>query len=225
MKKVIIVLLVLALVGLAVFIGLVGCKKDDTGSTQPVETKDVFDIVANTKPATKIVTLTTYKSDKDTLNGKFTLTIAEGASKLEYNYDRYNTIEEALENGGDRILSVNGSVIYKDGLYSADGGKTWGAVAPAVEYTNLELNFDKTKFSDLVVGEKEITFIAKVNKENFISVFGVDFDTTEVTLTVATDGQNLRSVKIDYITTDMDIVVINTTYTYDTHSLSDILGQ
>jgi hypothetical protein len=183
----------------------------------------VFEIISKSNSATKIVTLTAYKNGNDTLEGDFITVIVGSDSRFDYNYDKYNSIEDATQFGGDRIVKVSGSVIYKNGLYSTDEGKTWGPVAPAVEYLGLELNIDKSKLRDVVVGEEGITFVAKIDKANFLSVLGVDLDTTEATLTVATDGKNLRSVKIDYVTSDGSIAVINTSYTYDTHSISDIL--
>ena len=203
---------------------LVGCKNETpTNSQQSAEQKDVFEIISKSNSATKIVTLTAYKNGNDTLEGDFITVIVGSDSRFDYNYDKYNSIEDATQFGGDRIVKVSGSVIYKNGLYSTDEGKTWGPVAPAVEYLSLELNIDKSKLRDVVVGEEGITFVAKIDKANFLSVLGVDLDTTEATLTVATDGKNLRSVKIDYVTSDGSIAVINTSYTYDTHSISDIL--
>lgn len=221
MRKIIIALIVLALLGATV---LTGCKKDDT-ETPVVEQKDVFEILSGSKPATKIVTLTAYKNGNDTLEGEFVTVIVGNDARLDYSYDRYNTIEEATEVGGDRIINVNGSVIYKSGYYSTDESKSWGAGAPSAEYFGLELNLDKTKLRDVVIGEGGITFVAKIDKANFLSVLGVDFDAAEATLTVKTDGNNLRSIKIDYTTTDGDMVVINTSYTYDTHSISDIIKE
>ena len=222
MKKIITALMVLALLNSAM---LVGCKneKPNNQQQQTTEQADVFEVISKSNSATKIVTLTAYKNGNDTLEGDFVTVIVGNDSRFEYNYDRYNTIEEATQLGGERIIKVSGSVIYKNGLYSTDEGKTWGAVAPAVEYLSLELNLDKSKLRDVVVGAEGITFVAKVDKANFLSVLGVDLDAAEATLTVATDGKNLRSVKIDYTTSDGSIAVINTSYTYDTHNISDIL--
>ncbi len=225
MKKVIIALLVLALMLASVSV-FFGCKKkeDNKEPTAPViEKKDVFEVIAESRPATKIVTLTAIKSGNDTLEGEFITVVSGSDSRFDYAYDRYTTIEEATELGGGRIVHIEGHVINKDAYYSTDESKNWGSAAPSVEYSNLKLNLEKTKLHDVVVSEDGLSFTGKVYKENFVSVLSVDLNATVASITVTTDGNNLRSIKIEFTANNGDIVVINTSYTYDDHDVSDIL--
>lgn len=225
MKKVIIALLVLALALSCVGI-FFGCKKKEEGkgdNTPVVEVPDFYEVLNKSKPATKIVTLTAYKCGNDTLEGEFVTVIVGDDTRLDYTYDRFNTIEDATDNGGDRIVEISGHIIYKDGYFSVDEGKNWGTAAPSVEYSNLVLNIEKTKLHDAVVSEDGKTLTAKIYRKNIVSVLGVELDTEVASLTVTTDGNDLRSVKIEYTTASGDIVVINTSYTYDDHDVSDLL--
>ena len=224
MKKVIIALLVLALTLSCVCI-FFGCKKKEEGkgnSDPEVTTPDFYEVLATSKTATKIVTLTQYKCGNDTLDGKFVTIIVGDDTRLDYTYDRYNTIEDATVNGGDRIIEISGHIIYKDGYFSTDDGKNWGTSAPSAEYSNLVLNIEKTKLHDAVVSEDGMTLTANVYKKNFVSVFGIDLDASVASLTVTTDGKNLRTVKVEYTTSSGDIAVINTSYTYDDHDITDL---
>lgn len=227
MKKIIITLIALVLVLSVGIVAFIGCKKndDDNQSEEPTVTKkDLFEVVSESKQATKIVTLVQYKTGNDTLEGEFVLVLVnDNASRLDYSYDEYNTIEDATELGGERIVNRNGHVIHMDGMYSTDEGKTWGAVAPDVKYNSLELNLDKSLLRDVAVSADGLSVVAKIDKANFVSVIGVDLDTTEATITIITDSKSLRSIKLEYTTAAGDIVVINTSYTYDARSLADIL--
>lgn len=195
MKRIISLLLATACVFL-----LVSCG----GSATPIE-----EVVANSKPDT-VKTLTTVITAEDVFHGTYLTTMNEDGFRFDYSYERYAEISDAADS---YIVTVEGSVYYKNGKYSEDG-ENWSVVKPNVDYQTLTLDLDEDNFKDYLPNEDGTTLVATFAAENAEKVLGRQISATgDVAIIVKTNGVYLTMVSISY-TSELGEVRIDTSYSY-----------
>ncbi len=171
-----------------------------------------FDIIANSKP-TKITTLSNYSAENaDSLKGEFQTIIVEDGFEFTYNYERFATVEDAAESNK---VEVAGAVIFKDGLYSTDGGNTWDAELPDVDALNFKLNISAENLGEYTLSADNTELTTTLSKDQAEVLLGIELDTnSDVKVTIKTNGKYLTRVMIYYSTEYAD-VSIETSYTYN----------
>lgn len=212
MKKIICLILALTMALTCVF-ALASCGDDpaptpDNGDNTP----EIYGIVAESAP-TKIVTHVDYTDAQDEdLSGTYTMSIEGNNSIFEYVYKRYSTIEEGVAEDCGRIKTIEGTIYYKDGQYSYNGGE-WGAEAPTA--SDLKFNIDPTVLTNATISEDGCTLTASLDKETALAVIGTDLSAEgTVELTVETNGTYLTRVVITCTTTSGGEMTITTSYSY-----------
>lgn len=171
-----------------------------------------FDTIANSKP-TNITTLTNYAvSGEDSLGGEFQTLIGEDGFEFTYSYERYARIEDAAESNK---VTVEGTVIFKNGLYSTDGGLTWGAELPDVDALNFKLNITAENLGEYTLSSDNTELNTTLSADKAEALLGIKLDTaSDVEVTVKTNGKYLTRVMV-YYTTERASVSIETSYTYN----------
>lgn len=208
MKKFVIVLLVLSLLclnscGLLQKLGIGG----------PDGVSEICEIANNSKP-TKVTTEVNYLTNRgETLNGYY-VTTTDGSNMIfEYSYQRFATPAESVESGNsDRIISFEGVINFKDGVYFGDEEQWKPGSGTAFD---LKLKFDSAFFKDAVVSEDMCTLEAKISPEKLVAFIGTDLNATgDATVTVTVNGVNLTGVTISCTTANGSITIRNS-YTYN----------
>ena len=208
MKKFVILLLVFSLLGLT-SCGLLG----KVGIGMPKGTTDICEIANNSKP-TKVTTEVSYITNaSDTLQGYY-VTTTDGANAIfEYYYERLATPAESIETGNsDRIVSFEGVINFKDGVYFGDEEEWKPGSGTAFD---LKFNIDPTLLKEITVNEDGNVLEAKVSAEDLASVIGTDLNATgDATITVTTNGVNLTAVTVS-CTTANGTVTVRSSFTYN----------
>ncbi len=204
MKKIICLLIALTCV-----LGLISCSAD------PAEA--FVDLVNASKP-TKITTLTSINDGEETLTGKYETVIDGQNSEMSYRYDRYATVEDAADS---YIKTVEGTVYYKNGLYSEDG-VNWGAETPDAVASQVALKLDVKLLGNYTISKDGKTLTTTVTSEQAEKLLGVDVHAADdkVFVTVVHNGKYLSTVTVAY-TTATASVTIDTSYTYHTVSAAE----
>lgn len=197
------------LIALTCVLGLISCSAD------PAE---AFVTIVNDSKPTKITTLTSINDGEETLTGKYETVIDGQNSVMSYRYDRYATVEEAADS---YIKTVEGTVYYKDGLYSEDN-VNWESASPDVATSQVALNLDAKLLGDYTISKDGKTLTTTVTSEQAEKLLGVDVDASDdkVTITVVHNGKYLSTVTVAY-TTATASVTIDTSYTYNTVSAAE----
>ena len=201
MKKILCLLLALACA-----FSLFACKSEDV--------MDLFVQTVEASNATKITTRYSYTdASGEVFNGSFVTEIDGEDFVLNYDYERYATIEEAADS---YKVSVEGSVYYKDGKYSEDG-ETWFTTAPDTGAIAIKFNLDKANLGEYTLSPDGNTLNATLTAEQALAVLGADLDISGTAeLTVVTNGKYLTSVSVNYTTASNGTVTLDTSYTYNT---------
>ena len=211
MKKFVLMLLVFSLV-----LCLPGC----VGKKATI--KEVCEIASNAEP-TKIVTVVTISTNAgDKLTG-FYETVTDGSSVIfNYRYQRLNTPEESVQTGNyNRVLTEEGTINYKDGVYFSGDLETWRPGTGTA--FDLKLNFDYKLFkkADVLKDENgnKYGIEKKMTAEELTEFVGTNLNATgEATVTITTNGDNLYSVTIT-CTTSSGTLTITTSYTQNKQDL------
>ena len=225
MKKIIVMLLVLSLLCLS------GCNSkknnEDPGENNnsplpaPVVVSAVEKMctIANGSVPTKTITQVSLDTNAgDKLTGTYS-TVTDGTNVIfSYKYQRFNTPAEALETGNtDRILTLEGVVNYKDGIYFSGEGDEWRPGTGTA--FDLKLNFDKELFKAAVANEDETSLEVKFTADELVKFIGTSLNAVgEITVTVTHNGVNLNSVVITCSTANGTLTIRNS-YTYNTQDL------
>ncbi len=205
MKKIIALLLALT----SVF-ALFSCGGDLTGV-------DLFASIADGSAPTKIITQTVYNDsvNDNTLNGSFVTTVYGDDFEMECNYDYYPTVAPGID--PDKYIDTKSvAVLYHDGQYSTDG-ETWGTKVPSevTKQVKFELSVDNLGEYEISADGKTLT--ATVTAEQAAAILGIAVSANEdgVSITVTTDGKNLREISVSYATENASLVSIVTSYSYN----------
>ena len=171
-----------------------------------------FSVVNNSKP-NKIVTVAqTTHSVLGTCEGRYeTVIYGDGDYSFYYRYQKFNKIGE-----GDKLIEDigPGMIYYHDGQYFLDEEKTvYANPDPAVLDVKLELN--KNSLGNFVISADGTQLTTKISAADAKKVLGVDIDaTSNVEITVKTDGTHLWNVSVDYSNGETKLH-IETSYTYE----------
>lgn len=171
-----------------------------------------FNIIDASVP-TKITTLTNYTGEGfEPLNGQFTTVMKEDGFEFTYSYERFATVEDAAESNE---VTVEGLVIYKNGLYSVDGGLSWSAVAPSVDAMGYSLNASAETLGEYTISADGTELTTVLSAEAAKALLGMEIKaTSDVEVTIKTNGKYLTRVMV-YYTTDYADVSIETSYSYN----------
>ena len=204
MKKGLCLILALTLCLGSVF-ALASCKKE----------KDIYDIAAELAP-TKTVTSVDYTAaNGDDLSAWYTLESDGDDSIFTYEYKRYRTPEEAIEdNDTSKIKIIPGKLYCKDGKVSEDGVNWTSSPVP----TTISLNLTPDKLDGAVISEDGKTLTVTLTKENAVAVIGTDLSVAAdgvLSLTVKSNGTYLTEVVISCTTAEGAAVCVRTSYSYN----------
>ena len=209
MKKFIILLLVVSL------LGLTGC-----GLFGPDEVTEICEIANNSHP-TKITTEVSVTTKLgESLSGYYVTTTDGINTKFEYEYETLATLEEsAALDGYDSVIPHKGSVLYQDGKFMDGEGDEWRAGTE----TSFELKFfiDESLLKDVTLAEDGYSFEAKVDAKDLAALIGTDLNAVgTATITVETNGANLTKVSVSCTTKAGNSITVRTSYTYNKQDLS-----
>lgn len=200
---------------------LFACDGEDTPpqDTPPAETQlpdaEFFEMVKNSDPnMISTVTTTTDKNTKIPYNGKYDTYIEEdGSYRFEYEYQL--ALPVSLENIGkpSAVETKNGTILYKDGLYSTDG-ENWGSAAPETDVLNVKLDLNRDYIGEYKMSKDGKTLTATVSAENAEKILGVKINATkDVVIKISTNGTYLSRIIVDY-ENKAATVKIDTSYAY-----------
>lgn len=212
MKKFVILLLVFSLLSLT-SCGLFNKENKDL----PEGASAIYEITENSKP-TKITTEVHYTTGmNDTLEGYYVTTTDGSDAIFEYYYERLATPAESIESGNsDRIISFEGIINYKDGVYFGDEEEWRPGTGTAMD---LKFDIDPELLKDVVVNEDGNVLDAKVSADNLASIIGTDLNAVgDATISLVTNGVNLTSVTVS-CTTANGAVTIRSSFTYNQQDL------
>ncbi len=197
------------LIALTCVLGLISCGADPA---------DEFIALVNDSAPTKITTLTSINDGEETLTGKYETVIDGQNSEMSYRYDRYATVEEASDS---YIKTVEGTVYYKNGLYSEDG-ENWVSATPDAAAQQVALNLSSKLLGDYTISKDGKTLTTTVTSKQAEKILGVNVNASDdkVTITVVHNGTYLSTVTVAY-TASAGSVTIDTSYTYNTVSAAE----
>ncbi len=212
MKKFVILLLVFSL------LGLTSCALlEKVGLGNPDGTTEICEIANNSKP-TKVTTEVNYVTNSgDPLKGYYVTTTDGSDAIFEYFYQRLATPAESVESGNsDRIVSFEGVINFKDGVYFGDEEEWKPGSGTAFD---LKFNIDPSLLKDIEINEDGNELTAKVSAEDLASVIGTGINAVgDAQLLITTNGVNLTSITVT-CTTANGSMTIRTSYTYNPQEL------
>ncbi len=170
-----------------------------------------FATVEASKPA-KVTTLTNYVfAEGDSLNGEFVTTVSDGGYVFAYEYQRYG---DPAKGDTERITTEKGTVYYENGKYSTDN-VNWYVEAPDAALMQMQLNISKEALGSYQFNEAGTTLTTKLSAAEAEAFIGIKLSaTTDVTVTVSTNGTYLTRVTLSYETANASVSV-NTSYSYN----------
>jgi hypothetical protein len=153
----------------------------------------------------------------DPLKGYYVTTTDGSDAIFEYFYQRLATPAESVESGNsDRIVSFEGVINFKDGVYFGDEEEWKPGSGTAF---NLKFNIDPSLLKDIEINEDGNELTAKVSAEDLASVIGTGINAVgDAQLLIATNGVNLTSITVT-CTTANGSMTIRTSYTYNPQEL------
>ena len=212
MKKFVILLLVFSL------LGLTSCALlEKVGLGNPEGTTEICEIASNSKP-TKVTTEVNYVTNAgDTLQGYYVTTTDGSNAIFEYYYQRFATPAESVESGNsDRIVSFEGVINFKDGVYFGDEEDWKPGTGTAFD---LKFNIDPSLLKDIEINEEGNELTAKVSAEDLASVIGTSLNAVgDAEISLITNGVNLTAVTITCTTANGNMT-IRTSCTYNPQEL------
>lgn len=176
------------------------------------EVTDLFTYAAKLQP-TRTTTFATYKIGADELSGTYVMEISGNNSIFTYEYDRYRTAEEAVEdNDPSPIKTISGKVYCKDGTYS-DDGVIWGSSPVATE---IKLKLERELLTNVVLSEDGNSLTAEITPENAKTVLGTDLNADgNIAITATANGTYLTGITVSCTTVQGAAVRIETSYSYN----------
>ena len=222
MKKIICLLLAI----LCTF-AIVSCNQDTPDETPDgnqnngptvSELDTLIGIIESSLP-TKIVTHVDYKYGEDTFKGRYTTTVDRASEKSQFDFSYQRLAIPGEDISDSHIMTIAGSVYYKDGQVSNTEGAEWQS--PGYGYLEFSLDFSETKLDNVTFTNDGDDLTATISADNAIRVFGTAIDADgDITISIDTNGEYLYSVMISYTAKDTGAkVTVNTTYDYAKVSL------
>lgn len=186
---------------------LASCSEEDPDQA-------FFDAIDATNP-TKIITIADYTPEgADTLTSTYDTTVNENGFTFEYTYKRYATLEDADNEDiviDGNVVTESGRIYYKDGKYSTDN-ENWFSEAPSAVTSQLKLNISKQTLGDYEINDAKTKLTVVLDAEAAEALLGISISaSSDVTVTISTNGTYLTRVSISYSTENAE-VVMNTSY-------------
>ena len=203
------------LVALIMVFALFSCGDDEVEETIVSPFDKFIAIFENSEPTT-ITTYVTQSNESFTLESKYITTV--------YGNDHETTYEvQELQYPGPGVnedeykKTTTGHVFYHDGLFSTDGGVTWGSETPDNATAMVKFDLDAAGIEVYEISADEKKLSATLTAEQAAALLGVNINSNEsgVSLTFDHDGKNLRNITVIYTTENGSTVSIVTSYTYD----------
>ncbi len=177
----------------------------------------LYEVVNSSKP-TRVTTDVAYSTNAgDKLSGFYVTSINGNDTVFTYEYQKLSTPEESLENGTDeRIVTLSGTISYKDGVYSGDTEDWKPGVGTAFD---LRFNIDKDLLDNVDINGDDTVLVATVSPENAVKVIGTDLGAVgDISITVETNAVKLTMVTLSCSTVN-GTMTIRTSYTYNEQDL------
>lgn len=210
-KILILLLIVVLAVGALLVFTLV--TPGGSGDAKP---GDIYSI-ANNSTATAITTKVGYAAPSGDDFGGWYVAKRQGNNMIiEYEFDRYQTVEESLANGNtDRVVNEEGTIYYFNGKYYDSNDETLTPWVDAPLTVNFKFNVSKDKLSNIVT-PNDNTLYATITPEACTEMFGIEIDCEgSISLYMATNGVQLTEMQLVYTTDSGATVTVFTTYSYN----------
>lgn len=197
-----------------------GATLKQDGPAEKTALESFMEIV-NASVPTEIITLTTHNvKGEDPLSGRYETTVYEDGFRFSYDY---NWFAKPVAGADPNVFVENrkGEVYYYDGQYLVSFDGVWNGAIPIPDENTLKIKFDITEDKldkdYFEISRDGKTFTANMTSEQAEEIFGiaVSADGDGVNITIVHDGANLRSISISYATDIMELVTIETSYSYD----------
>ena len=189
----------------------------------PAEKTDLelFMEIVNSSVPTEIITLTTHNvKNEDPLSGRFETVIYDDGFCFSYDFNWFAKPVAGADTNAF-VENRNGDIYYHDGQYLTSYEGEWNGAVPIPDANTLKVKFDitadKLDKDYFEISRDGKTFTANMTSEQAEEIFGISVsaDGDGVDITIVHDGANLRSISISYATDIMDLVTIETSYSYD----------
>lgn len=219
MKKIISLILV-AVLALSMVLALGSCAEKQ---------KSVYEIT-NSSSATSITANVRYvATNGDEFYGWYVIKRAGNDMIVDYEFNRYTTVEESVAAGtAERFTEEKGKIYYYGGKYynSGDISKTPWVDSP------LDIDFkfqvEREKFATAMTTADKLTVYATATPENFSEMFGFNCNADgSVSIMLTTNGVQLTETEITYTNKSGGTTAITTTYSYSENVLdfTEITGE
>ena len=171
-------------------------------------------IVSSSEP-TKIITVTSYDDGENVLAGRYESQIYGADFMMNYNYEDY-AVPAAGANPDEYIALHEGTIYYRGGLYSVDGGNTWTTATPSETARQVKFDLGAVELKGYELSKDKKTLTVTVSVEDAEKILGVKLSATEdgVEIEVVHDGKNLRQIRVSYSTENATLVTLDTSYSY-----------
>ncbi len=185
------------------------------------ELEGFIELIDASEP-TRIVTQTQVSAEVEgevvSLSGRFVTDIDGKNSVTAYKYQRF-AIPGVDPADADDIMSIEGTVYYKDGKFSEDG-ENWSAESPDLGALLLDFNFTAESVANYKISGGGTVLTATLTLDEAAAVFGKTFENikdSSVKLVMETNGNHLTKKSIEYTVLNGETestVFVETSYTY-----------
>ena len=169
----------------------------------------IFNMVAESKPTT-VKTVTEASKEGVSYIGVYNTTIYEdGSFVYEYSQQRPVHINEDIE---EPYVTEEGTVEYANGVYVLNGVQVVGA--PDVAYLNIKAAITRANIAEYKVDSTGRELSATISAETCKTIFGINVNAENVSLTVKTNGTRLHQIILSYEDANGVVVTAQTSYSY-----------
>ncbi len=175
---------------------------------------EFFTMIEGSEP-TNIQTQTSLvRPNGISYNGYYVTAMTDDGFVFDYQYEQRAAIVAGGTNEGSKEVK-SGEIVYKNGLYSVDGGD-FVAEAPDVDYLGLKLDINATTLPDgsFEMSRDGKTMIAELSAAQIKTILGIDAAADTVELRITVDGVRLSKISVAYTTAEGSEVLVETSYTY-----------
>lgn len=169
----------------------------------------IFNMVAASSPTT-VKTVTEASYDGVSYVGVYDTVIYEdGSFTYSFNQQRPVHINEDID---EPYVTEEGTVEYANGIYSLNGETVTSA--PDVAYLNIKAAITKANISEYKVDSTGRELTATINAAACKTIFGINVNAENVSLTVKTNGVRLHQIILSYEDVNGVVVTAQTSFAY-----------
>ncbi len=195
-----------------------GTEKEPVDDKTPVSEQDksFFLIIEKSKPNVITTrTITENIANNISFEGMIkTYVLANDATRTEYSYEKAREVSpDNIGNG--MVEKVEGTIYYKDGLYSVDN-VNWTVGYPDVNLINAKLDLSADNLGSYKLSADKTTLTTAISAADAEKILGIDIDDVvgTVAVTIVNNGTYLSKISVSYSTANAK-VSLETTYTYE----------